>query len=345
MVDTSAVTSATQYAKARIRRTMKASQVVFETLRPELRAAKHVLICVARDEGSRLAFFLDYHRKLGIEQFIFIDNGSSDGSIEFLKSQDDVSLLLAKGSYKAARFGNDWVNQIINTHCQQKWVLYIDPDEFLVYPHCDTRPITALTDYMAAVGARSLRMVMVDMYSKGSVMENTYEPGSDPLNVCNLFDRSGYQSHFDRNSRTLWVKGGVRGRLYFQNSIWDGPALNKTPLIYVDGETYFLKSTHQVWPLSLNLGLSNGAINVTGALLHFKFLSSFFKKVEDIVSRSEGTQEYALYNTDSEREEFMSDRTAVYRNWRDLADNGLLQGEGWKHWEIVSDEVAAGNAA
>lgn len=343
MVESSLLASIKHYTKARVRRSLKAHQIDYRGLRHELTHARHVLICVVRDEGSRLPFFLEYYRNLGIEHFICIDNGSTDGTQDILSGLEDVSLLHASGSYKAARFGNDWVNQVINQHCQGKWVLYADADEFLVYPHCDSRKLDALTAYMDAVGGRSLRTMMVDMYSPRDILENFCETGRDPLEVCNLFDKSGYQSHFDKRNKTIWIKGGVRGRMYFQSDLWNGPALNKVPLIFVDGESLFLKSTHQAWPLSINLGSMPGAVGVTGALLHFKFLSTFAHKVADVVNLSQHTDEYALYSQ-AAKECFVSEETGVYKGWRDLADQGLIQGEGWTYWKSVSAETAAGQA-
>ncbi|UXN66277.1 glycosyltransferase family 2 protein (plasmid) [Phyllobacterium sp. A18/5-2] len=332
MTYSASVASISHYIKARLRRSLKAKQVKYDLLRPELKCARHVVICVIRDEGYRLAFFLQYYRDIGFEHFICIDNGSTDGTAEQLSRFDDVSLLSASGSYKAARFGNDWINEVIGRYCQGKWVLYVDADEFLVYPHCDTQPISQLTAYMDSVGSRSLRSVMVDMYSHHPIVENVCEPGQNPLAVCNLFDRSGYVSHFDKRNRTIWIKGGVRGRVYFQGHIWDGPALNKIPLVYVVGECLFLKSSHQVWPLSLNLGDMRGALSVSGALLHFKFLSTFVHKV-----RSPYTEEYTLYSSGKDTHNFLYDDTGVYKNWKDLSDHGLIQGEGWKYWKNVSD--------
>ncbi|MGO6820002.1 glycosyltransferase family 2 protein, partial [Rhizobium brockwellii] len=76
--------------------------------------ARHDVFCVIRDEGHLLAFFLQFNRDLGYEHFICIDIGSSDGTTELLSSFADVSLLSAHGSYNAARFGNDWINEVIN---------------------------------------------------------------------------------------------------------------------------------------------------------------------------------------------------------------------------------------
>lgn len=328
------------YVKARLRRTWKAREVTYEQLRGGLERARHVVVFVVRDEGRRLPFFLQYYRNLGFEHFICIDNGSADGTREQLSGCIDVSFVSSRGSYKGARFGNDWINAVINRHCRGKWILYVDADEFFVYPHCDTQPVSSLTAYLESNGNQSLQTVMVDMYSRKPILENICEAGRDPLEICNLFDRTGYASHFDKRNQTIWIKGGVRGRMYFENRIWDGPALNKVPLIYMGGERMFLKSSHQVWPLSLNLGEMRGAVRISGALLHFKFLSTFVKKAIDPLNRAEHTEEYKAYTSNIDNTNFLSSNTTEYRTWDDLSGAGLIQGAGWIYWRNAIDQHA-----
>lgn len=321
--------SLAHFAKARLRRRLKSGQLDMSTLRKTIRWARHILVCVVRDEGHRLAFFLDYYRKLGIEHFIVIDNQSTDGTADLLATFDDVSRICATGSYKAARFGNDWVNEVINRHCQEKWVLYVDADEFLVFPHSDARSIADLTRYMVKAGMSSLRAVMVDMYSDRHMTDNVCEPGRNPLEVCSLFDASGYAVDYVAKDRTLWIKGGVRGRIYFKDEIWSGPALNKLPLVYVAGERLYLKSSHQIWPLAMNQPAAKDGAAVTAALLHYKFMSSFTGNVSSQPILSEHTAEYTAYSTDRSASSFVGEPTRTYRDWRDLSACGLIEGERW----------------
>ena len=60
-----------------------------------------------RNERVRLPFFLRYYRDLGVAHFLMVDNGSDDGSREYLEEQRDVSLWSTTASYKRARFGAD----------------------------------------------------------------------------------------------------------------------------------------------------------------------------------------------------------------------------------------------
>lgn len=329
LVNGEASRSLAHFAKARLRRSLKAGQLDTAGLRKTIRWARHILVCVVRNEGHRLSFFLDYYRRLGIEHFIVIDNQSTDGTAELLAPFDDVSRVVASGSYKAARFGNDWINEIINRHCAEKWVLYVDADEFLVFPHSDRRSIADLTRYMTRSGMGALRAVMVDMYSDRHISANVCAPGQDPLEVCSLFDANGYAVDYVEKDRTLWIKGGVRGRVYFSDQLWNGPALNKLPLVYVGGERLYLKSSHQIWPLDLNRPEAKAEPTVTAALLHYKFMSNFVENVTERPILSEHTAEYAAYSADRSAASFVGGPTRSYRDWRDFAACGLIEGEGW----------------
>lgn len=58
----------------------------------------------------------------------------------------DVSLWTTGASYRQAHFGIDWLNGLLSRCGHGHWALTVDVDAFPVYPHCDTRPLRALTD-------------------------------------------------------------------------------------------------------------------------------------------------------------------------------------------------------
>lgn len=100
-----------------------------------------LLFSTLRNERVRLPYFLDYYREQGINHFLIVDNDSNDGSTDYLAQQPDVSVWHTKFSYKRARFGVDWLNWLQLKYAHGHWALVVDPDEFLVYPFCDTRPL------------------------------------------------------------------------------------------------------------------------------------------------------------------------------------------------------------
>lgn len=283
-----------EFAKAHLRRFYKSGQLRYGKLAAGLKAARHVLVAVVHNEYERLPYFLDYYRRMGFGQFIVIDNGSEDGTSRYLAGQDDVSVVLAEGSYKEARFGNDWVNHVCSRFCAGKWVLYADADEFLVFADRFEGSIEKLTRALDAEGQSSLQVVMLDMYGTGRISENVYRQGDDPLAICPYFDPDGYWFRYEEEIDTVWVKGGVRERCFFRDNPAKGPALNKTPLVRWTAANAYLKSAHQVWPSRLNRQ-ARGGEPVAGALLHFKFLSSFAEKLELEARRQQHTEEYSYY--------------------------------------------------
>ncbi len=115
-----------------------------------------------RDEYVRLPYFMKYYRDLGVSHFLMVDNGSTDGGREYLADQEDVSLWSTNTSYKRARFGVDWLNWLQQRYGHGHWTLVVDPDEFFVYPFCDTRPIRALTDWLDVSQVKSFGAMLLD---------------------------------------------------------------------------------------------------------------------------------------------------------------------------------------
>ena len=76
----------------------------------QIRPDDLLLFCTQRSEGIRLPYFLDYYREMGIGHFFFVDHDSTDGSLDYLADQPDVSVWSMTASYKRARFGVDWLN-------------------------------------------------------------------------------------------------------------------------------------------------------------------------------------------------------------------------------------------
>ncbi|MBV8060344.1 MAG: glycosyltransferase family 2 protein, partial [Alphaproteobacteria bacterium] len=68
---------------------------------------------IVRNELVRLPYLLEYHRKLGIKQFFFIDNLSTDGTLDYIKSQPDCIPLIAESSFRDAHGGSLWIQEAI----------------------------------------------------------------------------------------------------------------------------------------------------------------------------------------------------------------------------------------
>lgn len=287
-----------------------------------------------RNERVRLPYFLDYYRNLGVRHFLFVDNDSNDGSADYLRAQPDLSLWSTGASYKRARFGMDWINWLLLRHGRNHWCLTVDPDEFLVYPHCETRPLGALTSWLDSSGRRSFPAMLLDMYPRGGLSDQTYQEGQNPFEIASWFDPANYAISKNQYFGNLWIQGGPRTRTFFDYDPLTGPALNKIPLVKWHWRYAYVSSTHMLLPRSLNLVYDeDGGEMASGCLLHAKFLSTFAQKSAEELRRAQhyaNSQEYRAYSAGLETgRRLWCSESRQYRDWRQLEDLGLISRGNW----------------
>jgi hypothetical protein len=289
------------------------------------------LFSTMRNEALRLPYFLDYYRKLGVDQFFIVDNGSTDGTTALLKAQPDVSLWHTTASYRRAKFGVLWLNSLLNRFGHKHWCLVVDVDELFVYPYHDTRPLSALTDWLSASQISSFAAMLIDMYPKGPA---TYKPGQNPLETLTNFDAGNYTQRRNIRFTELWIQGGPRQRLFFRAQPAKAPALNKTPLVFWRKHFVYISSTHLLLPRSLNQTYErDGGERICGALLHTKFLPDLYDRAKEELERGEHYASSAEYLAYSERqnamEDLCTDGSTRYADWRQLERLGLISYGGW----------------
>ena len=287
-----------------------------------------------RNEKPRLPYFLAYYRKLGVSHFLFVDNGSTDGGREYLAAEPDVSLWRTDASYRKSRFGADWLNWLKLRYGHGIWTLTVDPDEFLIYPFSDSRPVTALCDWLDQSGIRSFGTMLLDMYPKGRIDGQTYEPGQDPFEIASWFDAGNYMVSRNEKYGNLWIQGGPRARVYFRDAPYKAPSLNKIPLVKWDRRYAYVSSTHMLLPRGLNQVFDMaGGEKISGILLHAKFLDSLAQKAAEEVNRRQHFargREYDAYHLKSEDPNGLwCEWSERYINWRQLEQLGLMSKGNW----------------
>ncbi|WP_082724781.1 glycosyltransferase family 2 protein [Paracoccus aminovorans] len=322
-----------QWLVARAVRRGRALRPVMDRTR-RIGAGEILAFVTLRNELPRLPYFLAHYRRLGIGHFLVVDNASSDGSAEWLAEQPDVSLWRTEASYKESRFGMDWLNCLLRRHGSGHWCLTVDPDEFLVYPHHDTRPLQALTDWLDAGEIRSFSAMLLDMYPKGSLEAEPYRPGQDPFEIARWFDPANYTIRKNSEYGNLWIQGGPRGRAFFADNPQNGPALNKIPLVRWERGYAYVSSTHMLLPRALNLVYDqDGGEKASGCLLHAKFLSTFVQKSAEELTRRQhyaDSQEYRAYHSGLQEDpDFWCAQSRELQDWRQLEDLGLISKGNW----------------
>lgn len=293
-----------------------------------------LLFSTLRNEMVRLPHFLAYYRKQGVSQFLIVDNDSNDGSREYLSNQPDVSIWTTRHSYKRSRFGVDWLNWLQMRHAHGHWSLVVDPDEFFVYPFCDTRPLRALTDWLDASSIKSFSAMLLDMYPKGPFDAQPYLPGQDPFEIAPYFDSGNYSITRNKRYGNLWIQGGPRARMFFADLPERAPALNKIPLVKWHRDYAYVSSTHMLLPRGLNQTYDEwGGEKASGCLLHAKFLDTFGVKAKEEMDRRQhyaNSHEYTAYRAAISKEpDLWCKWSEKYINWRQLEILGLMSKGNW----------------
>jgi len=171
-----------------------------------IKAGDILLFATLRNEGPRIPYFLEYYRNLGVDHFLIVDNGSDDGSDQLLAEAKDVSLWTTDKSYRKANFGVHWLNGLMHRYANKHWCVVVDPDEFLVYPHCNSRNLKMLTEHLDTVGRVSMGTILLDLYGETPVAETICAAGEDPVSAAPWFDPANYFMRRNDRYRNLWIQ-------------------------------------------------------------------------------------------------------------------------------------------
>ncbi|MEE4187922.1 MAG: glycosyltransferase family 2 protein [Roseobacter sp.] len=299
-----------------------------------IRSGKILMFATVRNEALRLPFFLNHYRKLGVDHFLIVDNASDDGSAVFLQDEPDVSLWTASASYKASRFGMDWLTCLQWRYGHGKWIVTADADELLVYPDWETRRLGELTKWLDRHNLCAMGALMLDLYPKGPVSGATCRAGQDPTDLLQWMDAYGYWAQLQPKMGNLWLQGGPRARMFFADNLRLAPTLNKIPLVRWDRAYVYVNSTHNALPARLNQTYDTGGYEKpTGALLHTKFLPDVAaraaqeKQRGEHFARADTYGEY--YDLLSEGPDFWHEGSVRYEGWEQLMRLRLIFGGEW----------------
>ena len=284
-----------------------------------------------RNEAARLPHYLDHYRSLGVGHFLIVENASTDGTRALLEAAPDVSLWSTAHSYKASRFGVDWLNGLMMRHGHGHWCLTADADEILIPPHWPGRGLAELTGWLDAQGQQAFGALMIDLYPRGRLGEVTYCPGDDPSAALPWFDADNYRARYQSRLQNWWIQGGVRARCFFAAEPDRAPTMNKIPLVRWNRRYAYVSSTHTMLPRRLNDAFGGG--RPSGALLHTKFLPGAAARAREEKARRQHFANSALYDAyyDAVAGDpvLWSAQSQRYEGWHQLEALGLMSRGDW----------------
>jgi len=247
-----------------------------------------ILICVVKDDLSRIKIQIEYHRKIGVKHFAYIDNMSKDGTFEWLEKQNDVSLFSTSEEYRSAR-QRSWMRQTVDFLGYDKWYLDLDSDELFSYPGIENKPISKYIDFLEKKNIQSVFTLVLDMYSKNSLF-SSFVSEYDFLKEYCYFDTDTYK--IQKTILRYNVSGGPRTRILSKSDQSDIQCLTNYSL--VKWSKSMIIRAHHNFPLSSNFETSLPI----AVILHYKFLPQDHLKFEDHVKTGVhvgGSAEYKRY--------------------------------------------------
>jgi hypothetical protein len=154
---------------------MSDSGEVLRIIHGTLRDAKANAFAVVKDEQFYIRSFLDHHRRIGVEQFVILDDHSTDGTRELLASQPDCVVVESPYTYgqeidlpgaageRRLRAGIAFKTLLPRKYLTGRYAVCLDADEYLVLPQ-GVATLGELVDLLARHDVACVAGTLVDFF-------------------------------------------------------------------------------------------------------------------------------------------------------------------------------------
>lgn len=243
-----------------------------------------VVLCIKNDL-KRIQMLVEHYRKLGVEKFAFMDNGSNDGTFEWIMEQPDIDVYRCYEHYQTA-VKEGWINRIVSHYGFDRWYIVTDSDELMVYQGMEEHPLPDFIKWLREKGLKRVKGLTLDTYAEGSLFGKSDDIKKD---YC-WIDSDSYEERDTLAGKYAFKRlvGGPRYRL-MKSTI----TLSKFPLVYWEKGT-ISDSAHYQYPHDLI-----DKSPCYAGILHYKFidkdLAEFEKRAQKDSGFSTGGANYKLY--------------------------------------------------
>lgn len=284
-----------------------------------------ILIVVVKDDYERMKLFFQHYRKIGIHQFIIIDNDSADGTREYCMEQKDARVYSVYEEYATER-KEAWIERVICMTGLNRWYLIVDSDELLDYIGSERYKVQKMIQAAEKIGIRKIKGLLLDMYSKQPLFSEHAD--ADTIEEAYpYFDKEGYRQYMVRKGIARVFFGGPRNRVYGTKD-----HMSKFPIVYYDHRT-LLFTAH----ICLRIG-EKSEERLWCVMRHYKFLNSDLERyIHRVEKRNFGNQSMYYfrilesYRKDTEKS-FWYEKSVLYEN------STSLYGLPLEEWESFRSE-------
>lgn len=253
------------------------------------------VFCLVRDGRPYVRSFIEHYLSLGVKHVYFLDNGSTDGTVEVAKEYENVTVFQSTLPFKVYQM--QMKQYLMERFARNRWALCVDIDELFDYPYSDVVSLNTLLNYLSERSFTAVVTQMLDMFSEEPVLDAATQDKDERLKEqYRFYDISNvhahdYETHTGicgpgnslTNGDISIYKDGVKGTVFPGNT----PVLTKHALVYLDD---------RIRPMDGNAHKASNAkvADITCVLFHYKFTNNLHESVRLAVMREN-------YNKDSRK--------------------------------------------
>jgi hypothetical protein len=229
-----------------------------------------VVLCLVRDGGMWITSFVEHYFALGVRHIVFLDNGSTDDTVERASRYDRVTVLTTDLPFKHFEVGlRRWLTREYGTG---RWTLAPDADELWDYPCSDRLPIAGLLRYLDRSGYKVVTAHALDMFSDRPFGTLRSTPDDDVKRTYRYYDITDVITTRDvywiRNGQTrsadvVSTFGGIRQRFFGSECLCQ----TRHALLFTDRDT-------APYRYDGHFTARAPVADLTTVLLHYKFIGT-----------------------------------------------------------------------
>ncbi len=238
-----------------------------------------VVVVLVRDGLFYLDRLLAHHRSLGARHFVFVDNGSTDGTVERLRGEEGCVVL--RTDLPFLHYEVLAREAAARRYARGHWVLFSDTDEMFDFAGSDVLGLPGLARYLAGRGHTAMVAQMLEMFPRGPILAQDARPYDDVLEDCRHYDLSAVEAHDYRrfplgwsgiaarnavsDARVTLMTGGIRAKVF-----GEACGLSKHPLVFLGEGVTGCAHPHCAAGATVS--------DVTGVIRHYKFTDGSFAR-------------------------------------------------------------------
>lgn len=236
-----------------------------------------VMVVLVRNSLFYLDRLIAHHRSLGVRHFVFVDNGSTDGTVERLR--EEAGCIVLRTGLSFYHYQTLMREMAARRYADRHWALFVDSDEMFDFAGSDVLGLQGLVRYLTGWGHTAMVAQMLEMFPEGPILAHAERPFDAVLDAYRHYDLSAVEAYDYRRFPQGWsgyaalnavsddrvklMVGGIRKKVFGEQC-----GLRKHPLVFL-GEGV-VGSAHPHCATGVMVS------DVTGVLRHYKFANDFF---------------------------------------------------------------------